>query len=125
MKTKIFAYKGEVGAETDLENGKFLNNPLDAGQIGCLISSNEVEITEAAKEIMKTNYSREGGSFSSVMLTRLNDGGGSSLGLLGFQKHYLGKTMDYSRDCDLSVIDDFTVVDMETPKSFKEFIDSF
>lgn len=27
MKTKIFAYKGHLGAETNIEEGKFINDP--------------------------------------------------------------------------------------------------
>ena len=34
MRTKIFAYKNVVGAETDLDNGEFINNPKGVGQLG-------------------------------------------------------------------------------------------
>jgi hypothetical protein len=33
MRTQIFAYKGIVAAITDLEDGKFLNDPLAGGQL--------------------------------------------------------------------------------------------
>ena len=124
VKTIIFAHNGHVGAETNVEKGKFINDPTAQGQLGCVIHSDEVKITPEAKEIMKSNYDREGGSFAGVMLTVHADGSGSSLGLMGSGKHYLGEKITYGRDCEISVVDDFTVEEFETPEDFKEFINS-
>lgn len=127
MKTKIFAYKGHVGAVTDLENGKFMNNIESSGEMGCVISTTEVQITNDAKEIIKT-AKREGGSFAEMMLTKhtnVEEFGKSSIGLLGFGYHLLGKEFKIGRDCDLSVLDDCEVVGNDIiPEEFKKFLDT-
>jgi hypothetical protein len=123
MKAQIFAYKGNLGATTDPENGKFLNNPLDEGQLGCVISTKEATITAEAKELFK-KARREGGSFAEIMLTRHNNGSGSSIGLLGLRKHHFGQDFCISRDCDLSVLDDIEVVETEAPEDYRQFIDN-
>lgn len=122
MKAQIFAYKGNLGATTDPENGKFLNKPLEEGQLGCVISTKEVMITAEAKELLK-KARREGGSFAEIMLIKHNDGSGSSVGLLGFRKHHFGQDFCISRDCDLSVLDDIEIVETEAPEGYRQFID--
>jgi len=44
MRTKIFAYKSILAAETDLEGGKFLNNPANDSEMGCVVPVNEIDI---------------------------------------------------------------------------------
>lgn len=125
MSTKtasIFAYKEHLGATTDLKNGKFLNDPTSSGQLGCVISSKEVQITPEAKKLLKQSR-REGGSFAEVMLTKHSDGSGSSIGIIGFGKHYLGSKVSIGRDCDISVLDDAEEVEFPVPDDFKNFID--
>lgn len=126
MKTKIFAYRGVVGAETDLENGKFLNK-LDGGsmvgQLGCIVSTSEILITEEAKEAI-ANAPREPGSFAPIMLTRHSSDIGSSIGLLGMGKHlFASEDLCISRECDLSVLDDCEVAELEIPSEFKKVVD--
>lgn len=116
MKTKIFAYKGIVGAETDLENGVFANNPKAEGQIGCVIPIEEIEITEYAKELIK-EAPRESGSFAPIMLMD------NHIYLTGFNKHlFQGEKLCISRDCKLSTLDKLTIVDY-IPEDFKQFVD--
>jgi hypothetical protein len=116
MKSKIFAYKGIVGAETDLENGVFANNPKAEGQIGCVIPIEEIEITQEAIDLIK-KAPRESGSFASIMLMD------NHIGLLGFHKHvFQGEKLCISRDCKLSTLDKLTVVDY-IPEDFKQFVD--
>ena len=116
MKTKIFAYKGILGAETDLENGVFLNNPLASGQLGCIIPIEQIEITQEAIDLLKT-VPRERGSFAPIMLMK------NHIGLLGFSKHlFQGEDLCIGRQCDLSTLDKLTVVDY-LPVDFKQFID--
>lgn len=117
MKTKIFAYKNFIGAETDVDNGIFLNDPKGESQLGCVIPLEEIEITKEAKQLLR-KATREGGSFAPVML---NEG---SIGLLGFSSHLFNvdKPM-LSRDCDLSVLDKLADSDIEVPAVFIEFID--
>jgi len=123
MRTKIFSYKGVIGAETHLKKGKFINNPLSKGQLGCVIHTKEIDITKEAKDLIR-NAPREGGSFAPIMLTRHADGSGSSIGIMGFWKHaFAGEDLCIGRDCDISVLDDCTEVDMEVPADFKEFVD--
>jgi hypothetical protein len=122
MRTKIFAYKGVVGAETDLDNGKFINNPKSSGQLGCVIDTKEVDITKEAKELLK-NARREGGSFAAIMLTK-HTGGGSSVGLFGFWKHlFAGEDLCIGRDCDTSVLNDCNETEIEIPANFIEVVD--
>lgn len=127
MKTAfIFSYKGNLAATSDLQSGKFLNDPTQSGQLGVVISSDEVKITQEAKDLLKT-AKRDGGSFSEIMLTRHTGqgkkSGESSLGMIGAGKHNFGRDFSIGRDCDLSVVDDFAVVDKEAPEDFKSFID--
>jgi hypothetical protein len=123
MRTKIFTYRGVIGAETDLDSGVFINNPKGGGQLGCVISTTEIDITKEAKEIIK-NSPREGGSFAPIMLTRHSDGSGSSIGLMGFWKHlFIGEDLCIGRTCDTSILDDCTEVEMEVPEDFKSVVD--
>jgi hypothetical protein len=125
MKTKIFAYKGHLGAETNIEEGKFINDPKSPGQLGVVVDIKEIEITKEAKEILK-KAKKNGGSFSEVMLTRHADGNKdsvASIGLVGFYKHHFGKDVMIGRDCDTSIIDLMSDSEIEIPKDYKEFID--
>ena len=122
MKTKIFAYKGVVGAETDMEDGKFLNDPQGGGQLGCVIDTKEIEITKEAKELIR-NARREGGSFAAIMLTKHTEGG-SSIGLFGFGIHMFGgEDLCIGRTCTTSVLDDCDEVELELPEGFKTAVE--
>ncbi len=124
MKTaQIFAYKGNLGATTDIENGKFINDIQSPGQLGCVIHTSEIQITKEAKAIIK-NARREGGSFAGLMLTKHSDNSGSSIGLMVFGKHHYGTDVTIGRDCEKSVLDDCEEIDMEAPEDYKQFIDS-
>jgi len=121
-RAKIFAYKGALGAETDIDNGTFLNDPKGPNQMGVVIPSSEVDITKEAKELLK-NASRESGSFSGIMLTKHSDGSGNSIGLLGFWKHlFLKDDITIGRDCDKEIIDDFNETIIEIPQGFKDAV---
>lgn len=125
MKTKIFAYRGNLGATTDLKEGKFINDPTTAGQLGCVVATTEVEISKEAKDILR-NAKREGGSFAEVMLTRHSPESkipGSSIGLLGFHKHHFGKEVRIGRVCDTSILDDIPDSEVEAPQDYRDFID--
>ena len=119
----IFAYKGNVAVEIDMDNGKFINDLTQPGQLGCVIDSKEVEITQEAKDII-FKAKREGGSFSELMLTEHADGSGSSIGVLGFGKCFLGKDFKIGRDCEKGVLEHLEVVDKEAPQDFQDFINS-
>lgn len=123
MKTKIFAYKTFIGAETDIDNGTFLNDPKKVNQLGCIVPIGELEITKEAKDLL-FKAKRESGSFAQIMITRLN-GGNSNIGLMGFGKHAFDTSEPViSSDCDLTILDDIPDSIIELPKDFIAFIDS-
>ena len=119
VKTKIFAYKNFVGAETDLNEGKFLNDPLAEGQLGCVVPLEECIITPLALELLK-NATREGGSFASIMVME------GSIGLLGGWKHLFDSRDDLlSRDCKKDYLDKIAVEDFTVPQDFIDHIDQY
>lgn len=125
MTARIFEYKGNVGVEIDME-GKFINDPFAQGQLGCVISTKEIQIMPSAIEVIKKS-SREGGSFASLMLTK-HEGAGeehgkSSIGIMGGGKINFGKDISIGRDCDLEVLNDCEILDFEAPEDYKTFID--
>ena len=122
MKTQIFAYKGIIGATTDLDSGKFINNPKSKSQLGCVISSKEIEITKEAKELLRC-APREGDSFAPIMLTR-HTNGTSSIGLIGFHTHlFKGKNLCIGRTCDIEILNDMDDTDIMIPEGFIRTID--
>ena len=128
MRAKIFAYKGVLGALTDLDNGVFLNNPRKGGQLGVVIPVEEVDITAEAVKLLKS-ASRGGGSFAPIMLTRHSDPVKSksqaSIGLLGFCKHlYAGGDLCIGRTCDTSILDLCNITEIEVPEDFIQVVDS-
>ncbi|AXF41448.1 hypothetical protein SHAb15599_00086 [Acinetobacter phage SH-Ab 15599] len=123
----IFEYKGMVAAHSDLESKDLIaNSPL-----GIVVSTKHSCITQAAKDILKDNYKRGNGTFAPVMLTRHDSSivqqyGIGHVALFGHGKHIVRKKDDYmniSRDCDLSILDELDVVEIETPADFIEFVD--
>ncbi len=122
MTAIIFEYNGNVGVEIDIKEGKFLNDPLAPGQLGCVISTEEIEISPAAIEIIK-KAPRSGGSFAELMLTKHDPGPGSSIGILSHGKVNLGNDFEIGRECDLSILEDCNIKEFEAPDDFKAFID--
>jgi hypothetical protein len=122
MTAKIFAYKGNIGIDIDMD-GTFLNDPKGKGQLGCVISTKEVEISPEAIELIKS-AKRGGGSFSELMLTKHANGDGfSSIGVMGFGKIHLGKEFEIGRTCDTSILADCSVGESEAPEDYRNFID--
>jgi len=125
MRTKIFTYKGVIGAETDIENGKFINDIKAGGQLGVVVDTKEIDITKEAKQLIKS-AKRERGSFAPIMLTQHGGGHGSSIGLFGFGYHlFAGEDLCIGRTCETSVLEDCTEVEIELPAEFKKLVDSF
>ena len=98
MKTQIFCHNDVLGISAD-PKGNFINDPTASGQLGMVIATSEIEMTPAAKELIKRKYKREGGSFASLMLTDHGDGSGS-VGVLGFGK-VLMDDIEIGRTCSL------------------------
>jgi hypothetical protein len=129
MKTKIFAYKDYVGVDANMSEGKFINDIKSPGQLGIVVSINEIEISKEAKDIIRS-AGREGGSFAPLMLTKHKDAGlehgDASIGVMGFGKIVVGKKgeINIGRTCDKDVLDMIPDSVVEPPEDFKEFIDS-
>jgi len=125
---KIFAYKNSVGAVSDMENGSFINDVKADGELGISVSVHDTVITSEALKIMKTNFKKNSGSFSNVMLTRSKtDKYPNSIGLLGFGKHgiAINESVTYGRECDVSVLNEIDIDDsIDIPEDFILFIDS-
>ena len=126
MRAQIFAYEGVLGAITDPENGLFLNDPKQPGQLGVVIPVEEIDITSEAISLLKA-AKREGGSFSSIMLTRhsANDmTSKASIGLLGGlgKAVFTGDDLMIGRDCDTSILDMCTVKEDILPLDFVDFV---
>lgn len=124
---KIFSYKGNLGIVID-DKGKFINDPFASGQLGCVISTEEVEISKEAKELIR-NAKRDSGSFSELMLTAhtgaaIESHGKSSIGVLGMGYVHLGSEFCIGRTCNLSVLDDCIEIENSPPKDYTSFIDS-
>ena len=123
MTAKIFEYKGNIGVEIDMKDGKFINDPFQQNQLGCVIDSKEVEISPSAVEFIK-KARREGGSFAEFMLTKHADGSGSSIAIMGAYKVNYGERIMIGRDCSLSVLEDCNIIESEAPDDYKEYIDN-
>lgn len=121
MTAKIFSYKGHVGIDINMD-GTFLNDPKGMGQLGCVISTKEVEITQDAIDIIKS-AKKSGGSFAELMLTKHAEEGDSSIGVMGFGKVYLGNKFEIGRTCETSILADCNLITEEAPADFKEAID--
>lgn len=121
----IYAHNNSVGATSDLENGTFINDFKADGQMGLVVAVENISITSKALELMKNNHTRAGGSFSCIMVTRCDDGS-SNIGVMGFGLHGISidEPTEFSRDCDLTVLDEIEVDDdMTIPADFIAFID--
>jgi hypothetical protein len=115
MKTRVFAYKGYVGAETDLENGVFLNDPMKTGQCGCIVSVDELEITQEAIDLIRT--ARTGcDDIADIML------GKDHICLLGFGHHLI--SLELTPSCDRTLLDRLAPVELTIDPEFIEYIDS-
>lgn len=122
MKTQIFSHKGVLGASTDLKDGKFINNPVAPGQIGCIISTKEIQITKKAKELIANAPKK--GITSPITLIKHAGSKGSAIGLAGHWKHvFANDTLSISQTCDITVLNDIEVVKMKVPTEFIEEVE--
>lgn len=110
----IFEHMGEIGAKSDLKNGRFMNDPEQKNQLGVVVSVDDVEIQPNAVEVIK-KFPRENGSFADLMLM------GNSIAILEKGIH---APICISRDCDLSTLDKIKTTNKETPRDFIEHVES-
>ncbi len=122
----FFEYKGAIAAQIDIEEGSFLNNPKDKGQMGCIVKTSNIGLPKEVKEAILKDHHRKGGSFASMMLTK-HTNGNCSIGLLGFSKFLLRESskdsIEISRNCDLSVLDECVEIENNPPQGFINYID--
>lgn len=123
----IFAYNGNLGMIVNAE-GKFINDPFAPGQIGSVISTNEVEISKEAKDLIK-KAKRDRGSFAELMLTNhtgsaVEAHGKSSIGVMGMGYVHLGTKFSIGRTCSLSALEDCAEIENNPPEDYKAFVDS-
>ena len=53
---KFFEYKGHIGANSDLENGKFLNDPKAPGQLGVISLVENIGLPDEVKLLILKKY---------------------------------------------------------------------
>lgn len=126
-KAFIFCYAGHLGVVIP-KTLPFINDPFAPGQLGCVISTKDIKVTQEAKDFIRSNFKRASGSFASTMFTKHNvvtpEHGKSSIAFLkGPGERYLGKQIEIGRDCELSVLDDCELVDEPVPGDFMYFVD--
>lgn len=125
LSIKFFSYKGHIGANSDLENGKFLNDPKAGGQLGVVSLVENIGLPDEVKLLILKKYKREGGSFANMMLTTATSGN-QNIGILGHGCHIVtteNKDVMISRDCDLEVLDNCIIIENNPPEDFKKWID--
>jgi hypothetical protein len=121
----IFVYKGYLGATTDIENGKFLNDVEGKSQLGCVVDIAESQISQEALDFIKTNVVKGGGSFAELMLTEVTDGS-MNIGVMGFGRHLLAtpdSPPEIGRLCELKVLYHVSIVEDNVPEDFKHYVD--
>lgn len=120
----IFEYAGDLGAESDMANGTFLNDVTSDTQLGVVVAVEEVTISQEAIDVIR-NAQREGGSFACMMLTKHSPEASdehstsASIGMLGRGYHWIksGEAV-LGRTCDISVLDMMKVVPNNPPEEF-------
>jgi len=116
MKTKIFGYKGIVGAQTDLENGVFINQPLAHGQCGCIVSVDELEIDQEAIDLLK--QAQVGcDDVTEIML------GKDYICLLGFWLHVIPSPPVITSSCDKTLLDRLVPAKFDINPEFIEYVE--
>lgn len=123
----IFAYKNNLGMIVNVE-GKFINDPFAPGQLGAVISTDEVEISKEAKALIQ-KAKREGGSFAELMLTKhegaaVQSHGKSSIGVMGMGYVHLGTDFSIGNTCNLATLEDCAEIENHPPEDYKSFVDS-
>ncbi len=117
---KFFEYKGVVGATSDVENGKFINDINDPNNMGVVVDVTECTISQAAKDILLKS-GRERGSVAPLMLTNCDDGT-SCVAVFGFERHLVSPSI--GRICDVDVLHKIQIVENDPPADFIEYVDS-
>lgn len=119
MRTKVFAYKGWIGIQSDVNAEGLLNKPLDKGQLGFVVNASFVDISPEALELLK-EVPPSGDCIGDVDIFKSEKG--TIFSWLGgplkmFQPHQISGSNSY----DASLITD--TVDVEIDPAFIEAID--
>lgn len=114
MKTRVFGYKGVLGATTDLEKGKFLNDPMAIGQCGCIVSIDELEINQEAIDLLRT-ATVGSDDIAEIML------GKNYICLLGFHKHIID--LEITSSCDKTLLNRLIPTTFDIDPDFINFVE--
>lgn len=115
--TKIFAYNGRVGIEA---GDKFINDPTQEGQLGCVVDLKDVIISrEALGILMKIGKSLD--SIGDVMCWEC-DNGQQCFAWLGGFKHLVHMRAEGDRDYDPTLLES-RIKKVDPPKDFIDYID--
>lgn len=112
-KTKIFEYKGYVGI---VAGDSLVNDPTQPGQLGCIVSLKDVEISQAAFEILK-GIPKSNDDIGDVMCWD------EFFGWMGGPAKVLSKESEGDRDYNPNLLSDY-IAEVEPTQSFKDFIDN-
>lgn len=112
MKTKIFEYKGHVGIQA---GDKFINDPDQPGQLGCLVDISEIEISKEAFDVLKT-VKKSHDAIGDVMAF------GTTFGWMGGYKYLLHPKAEGDRDYEPSILES-RITEVEIPDDFKKVVD--
>ena len=119
MKTKIFAYKGIVGIESNPDAEGLLAKP-GGGNIGCVLNAASAEISQEALDVLKS-IPRGRDGLGDIDVFKADDGR-VIIGWLGGYKKVVTKDSETSRDYNPSLLQ--ATENVEVPEDFKEFVDT-
>lgn len=119
MKTKIFAHKGIIGIQA---GNKFINDPGQPGQFGCVVDVKEVEINQEAFDCLQ-QIAKGPDSLGDIMCW--SAAGKNCFGWIGGPMMIIKPdTVEADRDYNPDLLKD-SICELEIPKDFKDAVDAF
>ena len=121
IRTKIFAYKGIIGIESDYKAEGLINDPASVGQLGFLVNPKFIDISKEAFALLKKVKK---GTDSLGDIDIFKSGKDINFGWLGGSLNIIDKNSIGSRDYDVNLLNKIiNIVPNEPPKQFKVYID--
>ena len=120
METRVFAYKGVIGIQSDPKSDALIAKPENGG-IGCVADASKVKFSKDAVDLLKT-IKKGSDDLGDVDVFKANDG----TVVFGWMGNYLRvvvpKESEGSREYDPSLLAPTDGV--EPTDEFKEFVDN-
>lgn len=110
--TRIFAHNGRVGIEA---GDKFINDPTQPGQLGCIVDLKYVVISREALDVLK-KVKKSHDAIGDVMCWQCDDGM-QCFGWMGGMKYLLHTNADADRDYNPSLLES-RVQQVDAPEDF-------